>query len=259
VKGSAWGRVLAVAFNAYRESVRERVLYNLVFFAIVMTLSGTLLSEISVGQDDKIIVDLGLAAMEVFGILIALFIGVGLVSKEIEKRSLYPLLAKPLRREELLVGKFLGLTATLLVNMSVMAAVMFATLYFAAGEVDLRLLFAVYATFLGLLVVVAIAMLFSSLGSAPVAAVATFCLVVAGRYADVIRNMTSIIPEAPGQLVRVLYHALPNFGNFDLKAEVVYGDPVVVADLVLMTLYAALWIALALGLATLAFRARDLP
>lgn len=255
----AVGRILAVASNAHRESVRERVLYNLVFFAIVMTVSGTVLSEISVGQDDKIIKDLGLAAIEIFGILIALFIGVGLVSKEIEKRSLYPLLAKPLGRGEVLLGKFLGLALTLLVNVSVMAAGMLATLYVSGGEADPRLLLAVYAIFLGLLVVVAIAMLFSTLTSSALAAVATFCLVLAGRYSDVVRNMTSIIPEAPGELVRVLYYAIPNFANFDLKSQAVYGDPIPAADLGLVTLYAVLYVALALGLAILAFRKRDLP
>jgi len=101
-------RVLAVASNTFRETIRERVLYNLVFFAVLMTLSGLLLGHLSIRQDEKIIKDLGLAAMDVFGTVIAIFIGVGLVSKEIERRSLYPLLAKPLAREEFFVGKFLG-------------------------------------------------------------------------------------------------------------------------------------------------------
>ena len=109
-------RLLAVAANTYRESVRERVLYNLVFFAIVMTLSGLLMGRLSIRQDDKIIKDIGLAATEVFGTLIAVFVGVTLVSKEIERRSLYPLLAKPLARHEFVLGKFAGLCLTLLVN-----------------------------------------------------------------------------------------------------------------------------------------------
>src|ERR671918_1155166 len=121
-------RIAAVAFNTYRETVRERVLYNLVFFAILMTLSGLLLSQLSIRQDEKIIKDIGLAAMELFGHLIAIFIGIGLVSKEIDRKSLYPLLAKPLSRGELFIGKFAGLGFTLLVNVAAMAAGMFATL-----------------------------------------------------------------------------------------------------------------------------------
>src|SRR5687768_13546211 len=102
-------RLFVVAANTFRETVRERVLYNLLFFAILMTLSGLLLGQLSIRQDEKIVKDIGLAAMDIFGTMIALFIGVGLVSKEIERRSLYPLLAKPLSRTEFLLGKFLGL------------------------------------------------------------------------------------------------------------------------------------------------------
>ena len=101
-------RVQAVAANTFRETIRERVLYNLVFFAVLMTLSGLLLGQLSIRQDEKIIKDLGLAAMDVFGTVIAIFIGVGLVAKEIERRSLFPLLAKPLSRGELLIGQGRG-------------------------------------------------------------------------------------------------------------------------------------------------------
>ena len=106
--GRGLSRTLAVAANTFRETVRERVLYNLVFFAILMTLAGLLLGQLSIRQDEKILKDIGLAAMDLFGTLIAVFIGTGLVSKEIERRSLYPLLAKPLSRGEFFLGKFAG-------------------------------------------------------------------------------------------------------------------------------------------------------
>lgn len=259
MRSGSLARVRAVAANAFRESVRERVLYNLVFFAILMMLSGLLLREMSIRQDQKIIKDLGLASVEVFGILIALFVGVSLVSKEIEKRSLYPLLAKPLTRGEFLVGRFAGLSLTLLVNVSVMTTAMFLTLALTSGPPDPRLLIAVYATYLSLVLVVAIAVLFSSLASTTTAAIATFCVVVAGRYSDVIRGMTDVLPAAPRLLIAVLYYGLPNFRNFDLKDRIVYGESVAAADVGLLTLYAALYVSLALGLALLAFRRRDLP
>ena len=104
------------------------MLYNLVFFAILMTLAGLLLGQLSVRQDEKILKDIGLAAMDLFGTLIAVFIGTGLVSKEIERRSLYPLLAKPLSRGEFFLGKFAGLAFTLLVNLALDAAGLLLTL-----------------------------------------------------------------------------------------------------------------------------------
>jgi ABC-type transport system involved in multi-copper enzyme maturation permease subunit len=251
-------RVYAVAANAYRESVRERVLYNLVFFAILMTISGIALRSLSIRQDDKIIKDIGLASMELFGDMIAIFIGVGLVSKEIERRSLYPLLAKPLSRTEFLLGKFAGLSFTLFVNLSVMSAALFLTLAASGGTPSPHLLRAVYPIYLSLLVVVSLSLLFSTLTSSALAGVATTCLVAAGHFSDVIRNAKTIVPEAPAWLMKSLYNVIPNFAIFDVKDRVVYGDPVGFVELLRITVYAASYIVVALGLAVTVFRTRDL-
>ncbi len=250
-------RILAVAANTFRETVRERVLYNLVFFAILMTLSGLLVGQLSIRQDEKILKDIGLAAMELFGTLIAIFIGVGLVSKEIERRSLFPLLAKPLNRDELFLGKFLGLAFTLFVNLAVMAAGLFLTLWATGWGVDPDLLRAIYPMFLSLLLVVSLAMLFSTLTSSALAAVCTVGVVLGGRYSDVIRNMREVAPGAPGWMVGFLYNVVPNFGNFDFKNRVVYGDPVTGSMLGLVTLYAGAYVGAALVAGLLVFRTKD--
>lgn len=250
-------RVLAVAANTFRESVRERVLYNLVFFAILMTLSGLLLGDLSIREDEKIIKDIGLAAMDVFGTLIAIFLGVGLVSKEIERRSLYPLLAKPVSRTEFFLGKFAGLAFTLLVNTTFMAVGVYMALLLARRPLPLALLKAAYGIYLGLLLVVALAMLFSSVTSAALSAVGTVGLVIAGRFSEVIRSMREVLPAAPGWLVSFLYYLLPNFADFDFKNRVAYGDPVPLSWLAWVTLYAAVYIAVVLGLGAMAFRRRD--
>ncbi len=108
-----------VALAMFRETVRDRVLYALVAFAVLVIGASLLISQLTAGQDVKIIKDLGLAAMSIIGVFIAIFIGIGLVSKEVEKRSVYSLLAKPVRRSELVVGKYVGLVLTLLVNLVV--------------------------------------------------------------------------------------------------------------------------------------------
>jgi ABC-type transport system involved in multi-copper enzyme maturation permease subunit len=250
-------RISAVAANTFRETIRERVLYNLVFFAILMTLSGLLMKQLSIRQDEKIIKDIGLASMDVFGTVIAIFIGVGLVSKEIERRSLFPLLAKPLGRDEFLLGKFAGLGFTLLVNVAVMSVGLYLTLLATQGGADARLLQAIYAIFLALLLVVALALLFSTVTSSALASVCTVCVVVAGRFSDVIRNMTEVVSGAPGWLSWALYCAVPNFRNFDFKDKVVYGEAVPGGVLLWVTLYAALYIGLALGVALTVFGRRD--
>ena len=250
-------RVLAVAANTFRETIRERVLYNLVFFAVLMTLSGLLLNRLSIRQDEKIIKDLGLAAMDVFGTIIAIFIGVGLVSKEIERRSLFPLLAKPLGRDELLVGKAAGLAFTLLVNVAVMSAGLYLTLLLTGRALDLGLLKAVYGIYLGLLLVLSLALLFSTVTSSAVASVCTVSVVVAGRYSDVIRNMDQVTKGVPSPVTEVLYWLLPNFRNLDFKNAVVYGLPVPLDVVALVTVYAAVYAAVVLLLALVAFRRKD--
>ena len=119
-------RIRCIAFNTFREAVRDRVLYNLVIFALLMVGSALLFGQISIGVERQVLINLGLTAISVFGILIAIFIGVGLVSKEIDKRTLYTVLARPVRRWEFIVGKFCGLAGTLLVNTCFMAAGFFA-------------------------------------------------------------------------------------------------------------------------------------
>jgi ABC-type transport system involved in multi-copper enzyme maturation permease subunit len=255
--GRGLSRTAAVAANTFRETVRERVLYNLVFFAVLMTLSGLLLGQLSIRQDEKILKDIGLAAMEFFGTLIAVFIGVGLVSKEIERRSLYPLLAKPLSREEFFLGKFVGLAFTLLVNLGVMTGGLYLTLLATGRRADPRLLAAIYPIFLGLTLVVAFAMLFSTLTSSALASVFTVGVVVAGRFTDVVRNMREVAPGMPRWFTEALYVALPNFRNFDFKDRVAYGDPVPAAVLAWVTAYAAAYVAVALGLGLASFRSRD--
>src|SRR3990167_4079090 len=117
-----------IAIHVFRESVRDKVLYNLVFFAVVLIAASYLIGQLTAGQDVKIIKDLGLASTSVFGLFIAIFIGIGLVSKEVERRSIYSLLAKPVRRHELILGKYAGLVVTLVVNLSVMAAAFYLVL-----------------------------------------------------------------------------------------------------------------------------------
>src|SRR5262249_52466564 len=114
--------------NVFRESVRDKVLYNLVLFAIVMIGTSYLIGQLTAGQDVKIIKDLGLAAMSLFGLFIAIFIGIGLVSKEVEKHSIYSLLAKPVHRYHVVLGKYTGLVLTLAVNVAVMTAALYVVL-----------------------------------------------------------------------------------------------------------------------------------
>src|ERR1700730_6290716 len=132
-RGRFW-RIAAIAGNAFREAVRDRVLYNLVLFVLLLTVAAIFIGELSGGQERKVIVDLGLSAMLLFGVFISIFVGVGLVYKEIERRTIYAIFSKPVGRGEFLLGKYLALCLTLLVNIIVMGAgVSLALVYVSRG------------------------------------------------------------------------------------------------------------------------------
>src|SRR3989441_6017266 len=153
----------AIARNAFREAVRDRVLYNLVLFVLLLTAGAIFLGELSAGQETKIIIDLGLSAMLLFGVFIAIFVGVGLVYKEIERRTLYAILTKPIGRGQFLLGKYLGLCLTLLVNVIIMGAGVSLALAYVAGvrnSLVLRIWPTILLIYVELIILTGVAMLF---------------------------------------------------------------------------------------------------
>jgi ABC-type transport system involved in multi-copper enzyme maturation permease subunit len=263
--------IRSIAVNVFRESIRDKVLYNLVLFAVMLMAASYLLSQLTAGYEIKIIKDLGLAAMSLFGLFIAVFIGIGLVSKEVEKRSIYALLSKPIRREEFIIGKYAGLVLTLLVNIAVMTAAYYAVLgvmawregawfkpHWEAPALDPALLKAIGMIVLQLMIVTAIALLFSTFSSPMLAAALTFGLYAVGHFNADLRNFETVVDSKPVvYLARTLYYLLPNMAPFDIKAQVVHAVPVPAGYLLLNTAYAALYIGALLTGATFIFMRRD--
>ena len=263
--------IATVAVNVFRESVRDRVLYNLVAFAILLIAASFLLGQLTAGQDVKIIKDLGLAAIATFGLLIAVFIGIGLVWKEVERKSIYSLLAKPIRRHEFILGKYAGLALTLLVNVVVMTVSFYSVLAFLitqfpasvreawpAPATDPRMLYAVVLIFMELLLVTAIALFFSTFSGPFLSAGLTFGLWVIGHFNADLRNFEAVLQSpAAGWVARALYYVLPNFAAFDIKAQVVHALPVTPAYVATTALYGAVYIALLVTAAVLVFERRD--
>ena len=260
-----------VAVNVFKESVRDKVLYNLVAFAVMLMAASYLIGQLTAGQDVKIIKDLGLAAISTFGLLIAVFIGIGLVWKEVERRSIYSLLSKPVGRRDFILGKYAGLGLTLLVNVVVMTAALYLVLGFmdtqftdeqktawAAPALDPGLLRAVALIVVELLLVTAIALFFSTFSSPFLSAALTFGLWVIGHFNADLRNFENVVesPVAAG-LARALYYVLPNFSAFDIKTQVVYALPLAPWYLATTTAYGAVYIALLLTGAVLVFTKRD--
>src|SRR5271157_5976492 len=127
-------RIFHIAANTFRAAVRDRVLYNLIGFALLLSGAAILVGQISIDIEKLVVINLGLTAVSMFGIVIAILVGIGLVSKEIEKRTLYTVLSRPVRRWEFIVGKFFGLAGTLIVNTFFMALGVFASLLYVSHK-----------------------------------------------------------------------------------------------------------------------------
>jgi ABC-type transport system involved in multi-copper enzyme maturation permease subunit len=261
----------AIAINVFRESVRDKVLYNLVFFAIMLIAASYLLGQLTAGQDVKIIKDLGLSATLLFGVFIAVFIGIGLVSKEVERRSIYSLMAKPIHRHQVVLGKYMGLTLTLAVNVAIMAAALYAVLAFMswgvgadvqrawdAPALDPALLKAITLIFVELMLVTAIALFFSTFSSPMLSAAFAFGFFIVGHFSTDLRNFDQVVDSpAAVSVARGLYWLLPNLSAFDVKAQVVHAQPVPLGYMALTIAYAALYISIVLIIAMLVFSRRD--
>ena len=265
------GAIRLVTINVFRELVRDRILYSLVLFAVLLIAAAVVVGQLTGGEDIKIIKDLGMAAIAVFGLLMAVFIGIGLVWKEVERRSIYSLLSKPVRRYEFVVGKYCGLVLTLLVSVAVMTAAFYAVLAYmawmatplqrlawTAPATDPAMLMAIGLIVVELMLVTAIALFFSTVTGPFLSALLTLGLWVGGHFNADLRGLEAFV-DATGVALAgdVLYYVLPNFSAFDVKAQVVYGQPVGAGYIGLTALYGFVYVAFVLVATVAVFARRD--
>ncbi len=254
-------RISAIAFNTFREAVRDRVLYNLVVFALLIVGSSLIFGEISIGIERQVLINLGLAAISLFGIVIAIFIGIGLVSKEIEKKTLYTVLgARPVRRWEFILGKFAGLLGTLVVNAGFMAIGFFAALLYLTHtfqKADAYLLVALYFIVLQFVLITALALFFSTFSTPLMSAVFAFALFVIGTFAEDLRGFASLTTGITKVVANGLAWLVPNFAAFNVISQVAHSTPIPGQLVLYNTVYAVLYAAVCLSAAVIVFERRN--
>jgi ABC-type transport system involved in multi-copper enzyme maturation permease subunit len=260
-KPSGYRRIRTIAVNTFRESVRDRVLYNLILFVLILVGASIFISELSVDQETKFIISLGLSLMLVFGALIAIFIGVGLVFKEIEKRTIYNLLAKPVQRHEFIIGKYLGLCLTLFINLLVMVAGTELALLYVHGSfshLQLAILPAAFLIFLELAVIIAVALMFSSFSTPMLSAMFSFAAYIIGNFSNDLKLAADLTDSSVTRAVlMVLYYLLPNFSHFSFITQASYGQLPTAKMLISSTIYAMVYISIIIAAAVLIFQKRN--
>jgi len=251
-------RIATIARNTFKEAKRDRVLYLLFFFAAVCIVFSRVLAVLTVGDRVKIIKDVGLASISLFGVLMAILMGTGLVYKEIDKKTIFTLLAKPLRRAEFILGKYLGLVLTLFVMTVLMSVIFLAVLALHTSRIDWSLLVAVLFIFIELLLVTAVAILFSTFSTPILSSIFSLAFYLIGHLSWGLETLIKKMrPGAGRTLARILYTALPDLENFNFKTEVVHNLPIPPRIYVFSTVYGLCYAAFVLGLAIWVFRKRD--
>ena len=254
-------RIYHIATNTFREAVRDRVLYNLIAFALLLTGAAVLVGQVSIDIERLVVVNLGLTAVSLFGIVIAILIGIGLVSKEIDKRTLYTVLSRPVRRWEFIAGKFFGLTGTLVVNTLLMSVGVFGALLYVShrlGAGDVSVLVATYFIVLQFVIVVALALFFSSFSSPLLSAVFSFSLFVIGTFSEDLRGFARMAHGVTQWLATAVAYLVPNFSALNVISRAAHGEAIASQLIAFNTLYALTYTLAVLAAATLIFERRSL-
>ncbi|WP_447979516.1 ABC transporter permease [Candidatus Nitrospira bockiana] len=250
-------RVLSIGLNTFRENLREKLLYNLLVFALLMIGSSILLSRLTLGDANRLILDLGLASINLFGVLIAIFVGIGLVSKEIDKKTIFTIISKPVPRYQFLLGKYLGLSITLLVNTSIMSAGLLGVLVVMHVPIEPVLFESLLLIFVELLVITAVALMFSTFTSSTLSAIFTLATYVIGHLSADLKLLGAKLDALSGAVLTGIYYLVPNLERFNLKGHVIHQLNVGPADLSLIVAYGIAYAALSLAVAALIFQRRD--
>lgn len=251
--------MLTIALNAFREAVRDRVLYNLVLFVLLITAAAVFLGELTAGQEARTIVNLGLSAMLLFGAFIAIFVGVSLVSKEIERRTVYSIFSKPIGRGEFVVGKYLGLCLTLLVNVLVMGVgVSLALLAVGGGSLAGSIWGAILLIYFELTILTAVAVLFSSFSSPALSALLTFLVFIIGNFSASLNEFAANLGSRGAQIFfGVIYYLLPNLAHYSFIANAAHGDVPPASMIGAAVGYAVVYVAILLVITIIVFSRRN--
>ncbi|MBD2464878.1 ABC transporter permease [Oscillatoria sp. FACHB-1407] len=255
------GRVSVIASNVFREVIRDRVLYLIGFFAVLFIAASTLIPYVSASAEEQILADLGLAAIGILSLVIAVFVGTGLVNKEIEKRTVFVLIAKPISYGEFIVGKHLGLSAVLAVLVLTMTAIYLVVLSvygipYPIGSV----LIAAFYQFLELSLITAVAILFGVFTSSLLATLFTFAVYLMGHLSRDLLTLGNLAKsESIQQVTQALYLVLPDLERLNLKNQAVYGIELLPQPLELAAnaTYGVFYTALLLAIAVLIFSRRQ--
>ena len=233
-------KVLAIAKNTFKEAVRNRILYLLLIFAILMIGSSRILALLTISAHERVIKDIGLFGINFFGVLIAILVGIGLVYQEIDKKTIYTLVSKPIHRYQFILGKYVGLLITVYVNLIIMTLFFFFMILALKAGFHISLLYAIIYTALELAIITALAIVFSSFSNPTMSAIYTLIMFIIGRMNEDILRFAQYLARESVKMIKagqevpafnkflqgfatVICRVLPNLGLYNIRAEVIHS------------------------------------
>jgi ABC-type transport system involved in multi-copper enzyme maturation permease subunit len=251
-------RVGTIAVNTFRETIRDRILYSLLMFAILLIGLSYFIAELSLGDFERVVINVGLACVHFFGAIIAIFVGITLVSKEVEKKTIYAIVSKPVSRFEFLIGKFSGLSVTIFLTNLAMTAGLLLTTFVQSGNIRIELLFVSLMIYLELLILTAVAMLFSSFTTTTLSAIFTLSIFFIGHLSPDLKYFGERANTLIGKYLPLgVYYILPNLENFNFKNVAVYGVHIDAGKISFVFLYFFFYLFLIILIANFIFSKRD--
>jgi len=251
-------KIRAIAANTFKEAIRDRILYLLLFFAAVSIIFSRLLALLTVGDRVKIIMDVGLASLSLFGALMAILMGTGLVYKEIDKKTIYTLLSRPIHRYQFLLGKYIGLISTLFIMLLLMSLIFLILIFFHTFKIEWALLVAILYIFVEVCLITAVALFFSCFSTPILSSIFSLSFYLIGHLSWGLETLIKKMKPGLGKiLAQILYAFLPDLENFNFKTEVVHHLPIPSSVFLFSALYGIFYSLFVLFLAILVFRKRD--
>ncbi len=248
----------AIIFNTFKEAIRNKIFYLLLFFGIFFALSSKIISMLSIGDQIRVMKDSGIAAISFFTALIAIFTGINLVYKEIDKKTIYNILSKPINRDSFILGKFFGLALTVLVALVAMMLIFFFFLFLNTRTLSLNLLLHFILFYFELLILIGISLLFSSFSTPILSSIFTICIYLIGKVTWTFNYFKPMIASRPIKLFTYLvYYLVPNLEKFNIRDQLVLQEAVPPQQIFYSIFYASGYILFLLTLTIVIFRKRQ--
>jgi ABC-type transport system involved in multi-copper enzyme maturation permease subunit len=251
--------IVPIAINTYKEAIRDKVLYIILVFSIFMLGSSIILSNLSLGQNKKVIIDFGLASLSIFGVLLTIFSGTNLLNKEIEKKTIYLLLTKPMSRLEFILGKHLGLSLTLLTIISLMTFFFYGLIILSLQDYNLSYLKVILLSYFEMIILISIAIFFSTFTPPTMSAFYTLGIYIIGHFSKDLVNFGKMSGNnLIIKLTEMIYYIVPDLEKLNFKNIVLYSSNSITQEVIISAiLYAILYTFSVLLISILSFELKD--